>query len=253
MKIMPSLVLLSTAFLITSSALSQEEGDSISITPTPAAQNATSPHAALQPAGQVVWVSGTVKASYPEQTPRVLARGAVVYEKDTIVTDDSSSGQISFTDNSMITLNPKSSLVIEQYYFDQQKPAQGGQTVLNLLKGGFRTITGFVAKTAPANYQMKTPVATIGVRGTDYQGSCVSAGSCAFALLGGKGLVLNNAAGTYELTPETPYASIAGFTTQAVITKVPSGMLGKPPIITPANAPPPNSNKGGGNCGILIN
>ncbi|HSW70459.1 MAG TPA: FecR family protein, partial [Gammaproteobacteria bacterium] len=169
----------------TSVALSQEgfqtEGG-FEVQPTPATA-ATPPSSAnpsassikdskLQPAGQIVWVSGAVKATYPEQTPRILARGSMVYEKDTIVTDSSGSGQLAFTDNSMVTLNPGSTFVIEQYYFNQEKPEQGGQSVMNLLKGGFRAVTGFVAKAAPANYQVKTPVATIGVRGTDFQGSC---------------------------------------------------------------------------------
>lgn len=247
MKITSSALLLSLAFLASSPSFSQEEEITISEPPAGKTKNN------LEPAGQIVWVSGTVKATYPEQTPRILSRGAVIYEKDTIITDDKGSGQISFTDNSMLTLTPQSKLVVEQYYFNQQKPLQGGQTVLNLLKGGFRTITGFVAKGSPSNYQVKTPVATIGVRGTDFQGICSGNPSrCAIALLHGEGLTLVNDTGTYNLTPQSPYAEIAGYTTHAVISKSPSSMLGITPVITPANAPPPGKS-GGGNCGILIN
>src|SRR5687768_6070600 len=60
------------------------------------AKPAGPPAPGLQPAGQVVWVSGTVKATYPDQTPRVLARGAMIYEKDTINTYSAGSGQLSF-------------------------------------------------------------------------------------------------------------------------------------------------------------
>ena len=206
----------------------------------------------LQPAGQIVWVSGSVKATYPEQTPRVLARGSMIYEKDTVVTDSASSGQLSFTDNSMVTLTPASTFIIEQYYFNQEKPQQG-QTVMNLVKGGFRAVTGFVAKAAPSSYQIKTPVATIGVRGTDFQGSCPKIpGPCAFGLLHGRDLILINAAGTFTATPETPYASVASYTSKAVLSKLPPDILGNPPAITPANAPPPSKGVGS-NCGILIN
>lgn len=254
MQLKSSALLLSLAVLASSTAFSQEDGLTIQTSPSDQTTGGKQPKSNLQPAGQVVWVSGTVRAAYPEQTPRILARGAVVYEKDTIITDNTGSGQISFTDNSMLTLNPQSTLVIEQYYFNQQKPQQGGQTVLNLVKGGFRTITGFVAKSSPANYQMKTPVATIGVRGTDYQASCQgSPASCAYALLHGQGIVLINGAGTYKLSPEQPFATIADYTTAAVISKDPSSTLGVAPTITPANTPPPSSNGGGGNCGILIN
>lgn len=259
MKIKSSALLLSAVFLACTTVYSQEQELGAVPEPQtpPSAESMEGKVKAkggnLQPAGQVVWISGTVKATYPEQTPRILVRGAMVYEKDTIFTDDSSSGQISLTDNSMLTLNPQSTLVIEQYYFNEKKPQQGGQSIMNLLKGGFRTVTGFVAKATPANYQMKTPVATIGVRGTDFHGACQgSPASCAFALLRGEGLLITNQAGVYHLTPESPYASIAGYTTHAVITKTPSSMLGTPPTISPANAPPPGSNSGGGNCGILI-
>lgn len=273
MKIKPGAPLLVVALLISPAVFSQDQTEAAfesQLDTTPNA-NATAPAApaaapaqtasqgsapkqtGLQPAGQVVWVSGAVKASYPEQTPRILARGSMIYEKDTIITESSGSGQISFTDNSMITLNGNSTLVIEQYYFNQQKPQQGGQSVMNLVKGSFRTVTGFVAKAAPANYQMKTPVATIGVRGTDFQGACSSnSGQCAFALLHGAGLTITNAAGTFNVTPEAPYASVASFTTKAIIGKTPSSTLGPRPTITPADAPAPGG-PSSGNCGILIN
>lgn len=251
MKIKTTALLLSAVFLASSAAFTQEEetGLTIQTSSNPAADQTKNN---LQPAGQVVWVSGTVKATYPEQTARILARGAVIYEKDTIVTDKGS-GQISFSDNSMLTLNPETTLVIEQYYFNQQKPEQGGQSVMNLIKGGLRTVTGFVAKASPANYQMKTPVGTIGVRGTDYQAACQSnPGPCAFALLRGLGITISNQAGVFNVTPQTPFASVVSTTTSAVISKVPSEKLGATPTITPANAPPPTSNSGGGNCGIII-
>ena len=258
MKLKLAALLLSLASLAApaySQDVTELNPDQAPAAPAPAAAPAPGgKQSNLQPAGQVVWVSGTVKATYPEQTPRVLARGAIIYEKDTIVTDDSGSGQISFTDNSMLTLNPKTTFVIEQYYFNQQKPQQGGQTVMNLVKGSFRTVTGFVAKSSPGNYQVKTPVATIGVRGTDYQGACPrNPGECAFALLHGLGLTLTNATGSYNVTPQSPYASVASYTDAAVISKNPSSILDKPGTITPANSPPPGTGGGSGNCGILIN
>ncbi len=206
----------------------------------------------LQPAGQMVWVSGVVKASYPDQTPRVLARGSMIYEKDKLTTEASGSGQIAFTDNSMLTLTPSSIFVIEQYYYNPQKPQQDGQAVMSLIKGGLRTVTGFVAKAAPTNYQVKTPVATIGVRGTDFQTTCPSSsGQCAFGLLHGAGVTLTNAAGIAELTPAMPYATIASYQSKAVLSRVPASLLGAEPIIQPAATAAPS--EGGGNCGILIN
>lgn len=232
-----------------------------SSTQTTTTSTATEPStngAALETAGQVVWIKGTVKATYPEQQPRVLARGALIYEKDTLNSEKDSSGEISFTDNSILTLQSDTTFVIDQYHFDQNKPSHG-QYFMNLLKGGFRTITGFVAKAKPENYQVKTPVATIGVRGTDFSANCRNATSlCAFSLIHGKGVTLRNGAGVFELTVEKPYATIDSPGAKAILST-------RPPTdhrlldITPPSSPPPSGvnpapGKGGsGNCGIVIN
>lgn len=49
--------------------------------------------------------------------------------------------------------------------------------MFSLLKGGLRTITGAIGKRKPDAYQLRTTVATIGIRGTNYgvllcQGDC---------------------------------------------------------------------------------
>lgn len=51
-------------------------------------------------------------------------------------------------------------------------PAATQQTTsrayFRLLKGGFRAVSGLIGKSDPAEYRVSTPVATIGIRGTDY-------------------------------------------------------------------------------------
>jgi hypothetical protein len=210
---------------------------------------------ALQVAGQVVWVKGSLKAIYPEQAARVLARGALVYEKDTLITGPDSAGEISFTDNTIVSLRPDTTFIIEQYKFDQAKPTSG-RFIMDLIEGGFRTITGFVAKAQPQNYQVKTPVATIGVRGTTYQAICHR--ECAVGLEKGTGVTVSNSAGTVILTPEDPYAIISSETTIPVLSLEEPAILARPPDVTPPSAPPPigvNITPGIGttNCGILVN
>jgi len=41
-------------------------------------------------------------------------------------------------------------------------------SILDLLRGGLRKITGSIGASALANYQLQTGLATIGIRGTDY-------------------------------------------------------------------------------------
>jgi hypothetical protein len=119
------------------------------------------------PVGRVVWVKGSLKAVMPNKEERILQKMSVLYLHDILVTDAKSRGEIIFTDQSLITFYPNSKLAIDQYVY-KPKSKTGSHYLLNLIEGGFRTITGLIAKTNPTNYQVNTPVATIGVRGTDY-------------------------------------------------------------------------------------
>ncbi|TLY44970.1 MAG: FecR domain-containing protein, partial [Gammaproteobacteria bacterium] len=77
--------------------------------------------------------------------------------------------QIGFTDNSLMTFQANTKLFINEYVYKPKAKASVGKYILNLIEGGFRTITGMIAKKAPDDYAINTPVATIGVRGTDYR------------------------------------------------------------------------------------
>jgi hypothetical protein len=157
-------------------------------TPTAAATPATP---GLPPVAQAIWVKGAVTAAQPSQAPRSLERRSVLFEHDVVATSKTSSGEIGFTDGSVVSLNPDSQFQIDQYSF---KVGGGGgaqdKTVMKLLKGGFRTITGAIPKENPDGYKVNTPVATIGVRGTQY----VS------VLSPEKGLVLSIEKGTIKIT-----------------------------------------------------
>jgi len=49
---------------------------------------------------------------------------------------------------------------------------------MELVRGGFRTITGYIGHKNKRNYRVKTSVATIGIRGTHYGLMVCSDGSC---------------------------------------------------------------------------
>lgn len=121
------------------------------------------------PVGRVVWIKGTLKAVMPSKEERILQKTSVIYAHDTLVTDANSQAQIVFTDNTLMTFRPDTKFYIDQYSFNPQaKKGSVGKYFMRLIEGGFRTITGLIAKSNPTDYQINTPVATIGVRGTDY-------------------------------------------------------------------------------------
>jgi hypothetical protein len=122
---------------------------------------------------RVVWVKGTIKASLAgSDASRILKTASNIYLHDTLVSSPDSEVQIVFTDNSTMTLRPETTFYINQYNYQPKAKKSGeksvGKYVVDLIVGGFRTITGYVAKENPDEYQVNTPVATIGVRGTEF-------------------------------------------------------------------------------------
>lgn len=123
------------------------------------------------PAGRVVWIKGELNAIMPNNERRTLQKESVIYVKDTLVTDATSQAQIVFTDNTLMTFREGTRFFVNQYAYNPQTSSgkSVGKYLMNLIEGGFRTITGLIAKNNPSDYQVNTPVATIGVRGTEYE------------------------------------------------------------------------------------
>jgi len=118
--------------------------------------------------GKVVWVNGLAKATGLNGIPRSLERRSPIYEKDTILTTKDSMIQFVFNDNTLLTLRGDTTLTLDQYSYHPNGSSSTEKNFMSLIKGGFRTVTGLISKRNPDNYQVTTPVATIGVRGTDY-------------------------------------------------------------------------------------
>jgi hypothetical protein len=96
---------------------------------------------------------------------RELKQGDFVYEKDEILTSGRSFAVLQFTDGAKVTVRPDSTLIIDQYLYAGN---ENDEATLNLVAGGLRVITGAMAKNNPENYKVKTPVALMGVRGTEF-------------------------------------------------------------------------------------
>lgn len=120
--------------------------------------------------GRVVWVKGSFKAMLPDKKERTLEKTSPIYENDTLITGKDSQAQIVFTDNTLMTFRQDTTFMIDEYSFTRKPKEEEstGKYIMKLIKGGFRTITGLIARNHPDDYQINTPVATIGVRGTDY-------------------------------------------------------------------------------------
>ncbi|WP_298957589.1 FecR family protein [uncultured Methylobacterium sp.] len=90
-----------------------------------------------------------------------LAEGDTVFRDEAVQTGADSLAKIVFLDQTNLSIGPNARIALNQYVYSEERPA--GKVALNLLKGTYRFVTGDLDKKA---YEIKTPVATIGVRGT---------------------------------------------------------------------------------------
>lgn len=113
-------------------------------------------------AGRIVFVAGDAKlAGQP------IARGQAIHEGDEIGTGANGYIHLKTVDNGILILRPNSRARITTYRIDTQNPANT-HIKLELLDGVARSISGEAVKQARQNFRFNTPVAAIGVRGTDF-------------------------------------------------------------------------------------
>lgn len=129
---------------------------------------------ALAAAGKLVFVSGPVSI---ERVPPIVAKaGDSVDQGDVIATGDKARAQLLMNDGARIALRSGSRFRIDEFSLPASvtAPVQAttanasGKAVASLLKGGFRTTSGAIGKSDPAAYAVRTPVGTLGIRGTRY-------------------------------------------------------------------------------------
>lgn len=117
---------------------------------------------AVDQAGRVVFVSGA--ASRLQQPIR---QDDVVYSGDELSTGGDGYVYIKTVDAGFLILRPGSMARIVAYRVDSAQPSNS-QIKIELTQGVARHVSGEAVKQARQNFRFNTPVAAIGVRGTDF-------------------------------------------------------------------------------------
>ena len=171
--------------------------------------------------GRVLFKYGNVTVD--SVNARLLRQGATVDEGDVIVTGPKGYVQLLLDDGTKIAIRPNSSFEIEALEMPASAtaPAVGAGITMKasfkLQKGGFRTLTGRIAQQNPSVYQVTTPAAIIGVRGTNYStrlcaGDCGSGDDGLYVGVSEGGATLTNSAGELDI-PKNAYGFAENFTT----------------------------------------
>jgi hypothetical protein len=136
--------------------------------------------------GNAIAVSNIVTAAYATDK-RNLKIGDDVRQNEVIEVGPDSQGELKFKDDTKLALGSGARLVLDKFVYDPEK--SNGSIVLNLAKGTFRFITGIAAK---PTYQIKTPTASISVRGTIFDIDVSSNGATWLLLIEGSVEVCNS-------------------------------------------------------------
>lgn len=115
-------------------------------------------------AGVVQEIEGQPTALDDKKKRRQLERGGIVYVGDQIMTGIDDLLKLEMIDGAKVELRCNSVLNIEEYSLR----TRGSNSVMSLLKGSLHKETGRIGKGKNDRYVMRTPIATIGVRGTEY-------------------------------------------------------------------------------------
>ena len=117
-------------------------------------------------AGKIDFIEGSVSVTSATGQLRIPAKGDRVEAGEAIVTGRDGEMHVHMDDNGLIAMRASTFLRIEAY------KADGGLedvAAFRLLRGSFRSITGWIGKNNPQKYAVRTATTTIGIRGTDHE------------------------------------------------------------------------------------
>jgi len=140
---------------------------------------------AMANTGRIITMSGDVKVN-----GQLMSKSYRVKAGDQINTGSAGKVNIVMSDKSVLDLQPNTKFKLERFSFNKAAPKKS-RSIMNLLSGSFRYISGLVGRSNHANATIRMGTATAGIRGS-------------YATFGFDGSVINVAVGIGEMTLEIP-------------------------------------------------
>jgi hypothetical protein len=134
----------------------------LSLAATAQAQDKPGPRVA----GKIELAEGITQIEGKDKRARRPLVGENVYEGDSIITSGRSELHLNMADGASLIVRENSRITLTEYVAD------GGdkdRSLIELTRGALRSITGWIGQYNRSNYRVRTPLVTIGVRGTDHE------------------------------------------------------------------------------------
>ncbi len=117
--------------------------------------------------GEATLVIGVGRAINADGVAQPLSKGMPVKVGDRIETEAGGHVHIRFVDGARLSVRPSSRLSVEDYRYDPQQSSQSA-IKFRLDEGVVRSITGTWGEAARDRFRLNTPIAAIGIKGTDF-------------------------------------------------------------------------------------
>ncbi len=151
-------------------------------------QNSAPGGSDVSPIGKVLTMEGTVRIEHPAailttaNLPNASEQtkvGDLVYRGDIIQTGPDGKLGVAFADGSSFSVSANARMEVNEFVYDPH--GHSNSSLMSLTKGTFTFLAGEVAHTG--NMNVKTPVGTMGIRGTAPRVEILNDGSVKFSTL----------------------------------------------------------------------
>lgn len=126
--------------------------------------------------GTVAEIKGHATVVHLDGTQETMTKGLSVFAGDIIETDAAGAVNITFNDNTVFAVSNNAKMTIDEFVYDPNKDGEG-QADVSVVRGVFAYTSGFVGKEDHNDVHIKTPVGSIGIRGTTLTGYIPEEGS----------------------------------------------------------------------------
>ena len=124
--------------------------------------------------GEVTFSRGVLTGQIDGEPPRLIGKGSPLHNGEVLNTGSRGFALILLDDGTRMTLRPSTTFKIE----DVNASAGSENALFSLIRGGLRAITGAISKASANAFRINSTVATIGIRGTEFDARLCADDEC---------------------------------------------------------------------------
>lgn len=124
-------------------------------------------------AGNFVTLNGDVRLEMSGQATSTAKNNQRIEEGATVHTGPNGNAILRLDDGQQVALSANTTFMLDQFRFNNAKPEQNNVS-MSLFKGALRILTGLIGQRDHSKFALKTSVATVGIRGTDFMVAVVN-------------------------------------------------------------------------------